>query len=159
MKTSDTNRYVTVLRMALGWLFLYAGAVKVLDPEWSAQGYLKSAKTFSALYTWFAGPDILPVVNFINEWGLTLLGISLILGLCVRLSSFLGVALMAMYYFPILSFPYVDEHYFLIDTHVIFALVLLLLAQMRAGRVFGLDAWLSKTRFCKTHKRLCHWLG
>ena len=55
------------LRISLGSLFFYAGSTKVLDPSWSAAGYLMNAKTFSGLYTWFASADILPSINFVNE--------------------------------------------------------------------------------------------
>lgn len=59
-----------LLRLALGSImFFYAGIMKVLNPAWSAEGYLKSAKTFPALYQWFASFDILPITNFVNEWG------------------------------------------------------------------------------------------
>ena len=92
------------LRLAMGWMMLYAGITKVLDPQWSAAGYLKGAKTFAGLYQWLLSPGILPAVNFINEWGLTLLGVSLILGIFVRLSSVLGAVLMLLYYFPVLIF-------------------------------------------------------
>ena len=129
------------LRLAMGWMMLYAGITKVLDPQWSAAGYLKGAKTFAGLYQWLLSPGILPAVNFINEWGLTLLGVSLILGIFVRLSSVLGAVLMLLYYFPVRIFPYAGKHSYLVDEHIIYALVLLLLAAMRAGRIWGLDAW------------------
>jgi thiosulfate dehydrogenase [quinone] large subunit len=67
-------------------------------------------------------------VNFVNEWGLTLLGISLILGIGVRFSSALGVVLMLLYYFPILKFPYPNPHSYLIDNPTIYGLVLVFFA-------------------------------
>src|SRR3989338_9860629 len=89
---------VFFLRITLGWMFFYAGITKILDSNWSAAGYLEASKTFPDFYQWLLQPGILPFVNFINEWGLTLLGISLILGLFVRLNSILGSILMLMYY-------------------------------------------------------------
>src|SRR6185503_4884183 len=68
------------LRIVLGWMFFWAGITKVLDPTWSAAGYLGGAKVLGGFYHWLTGPGILPTVNFMNEWGLTLLGVSLILG-------------------------------------------------------------------------------
>ena len=72
-----------LLRLSLGWYMFYAGITKVLDPSWSAEGYLKGAKFLPGFYTWLTSPGILPIVNFVNEWGLTLLGVSLILGIFV----------------------------------------------------------------------------
>lgn len=128
-----------ITRVALGWLMLYAGITKIMDPSWSAAGYLKGAKTFPDLFQWFLQPGILPVINFINEWGLTFLGISLILGVGVRLSGVLGALLMMLYYFPVLEFPYIPPHSYIIDDHIIYALVLLVLSAFRAGRIWGLE--------------------
>lgn len=156
--TQSQKIFLFLLRILMGWLMFYAGITKVLNPEWSAAGYLKGAKTFADFYQWLASPGILPVINFVNEWGLTLLGISLILGIGVRLSSTLGAALMLLYYFPILDFPYPNPHSFLVDEHIIYALVLLLLASLRAGRVWGLENLYSKLPICSKFPRLRSWL-
>lgn len=58
-----------ILRVSMGWVMFYAGITKILNPAWSAAGYLGSAKTFPAFYQWFLQPNILPTINFINEWG------------------------------------------------------------------------------------------
>lgn len=142
-----------LLRVSMGWLMFYAGITKVLDSEWSAAGYLTSAKTFPGLFQWFAQPEILPVINFVNEWGLTLLGISLILGLFVRLSSVLGAALMLFYYFPALVFPHIPPHSYIVDEHIIYVLLLVLFAVLRTGRIWGLDTRLGKSPAYKK------WLG
>ena len=147
-----------VLRISMGWFAFYAGITKVLNPDWSAAGYLKGAKTFAGLYQWLASPEILPVINFINEWGLTLLGISLILGVGVRLASILGAVLMLLYYFPILDFPYPGQHSFIVDEHIIYALVLLLFAIFRAGRIWGLGSSCLKLPICSKFPRLREWL-
>ena len=148
-----------LLRIATGWMMFYAGITKVLNPEWSAAGYLKSARAFVDFYQWLTNPGLLPIVNFVNKWGLTLLGISLILGIGVRLSSILGSILMLLYYFPILDFPYPNPHSFLVDEHIIYAFVLLLLASLRAGRVWGLENWCSNLPICSKFPRLREWLG
>ncbi len=143
-----------LLRLTLGWLMLYAGITKLLNPSWSAAGYLKGAKTFAGFYQWLTSPGILPTVNFLNEWGLTLLGVSLILGIGVRLSGILGALLMLLYYFPVLQFPYVGTHSYLVDEHSIYAAALLVLAAFRAGRVFGLERWCSELPICRRFPKL-----
>ena len=35
---------ITVLRVLVGWHFLYEGLTKLTTPSWSAAGYLKQAK-------------------------------------------------------------------------------------------------------------------
>jgi thiosulfate dehydrogenase (quinone) large subunit len=128
-----------VLRVSMGWFMFYAGITKVLNPEWSAAGYLGNAKTFSGFFSWFLRPDILPITNLINEWALTLLGVSLILGIFVRFSSIGGVLLMLLYYFPVLQFPYISSHSYIVDEHIIYIFVLLYFVASNAGRVWGLD--------------------
>lgn len=146
-------------RVALGWLFFYAGITKVINPAWSAGGYLKGAKTLAGFYAWLASPGVLPVTNFINQWGLTLLGVSLILGLFVRLTSVLGAVQMVLFWIPILSFPKVGDHSFIVDEHIVYALVLLYFAATRAGRVWGLDDRCAKLPICAKYPKLREWLG
>lgn len=135
---------VFLLRVALGFLFFYAGIIKVLNPEWSAAGYLNSAKTFSGLYHWFASADNLGWINFVNEWGLTLIGLCLITGLFVRWVSLGGMLFMFSYYLPILQFPYAGDHSFLVDEHIIYILVLLFFFVSNAGINWGLDSILQR---------------
>lgn len=146
------------IRLVLGLFYFYAGFSKLINPEWSSAGFLKGAKTFPELYAWFGSDGIVGIVDFMNEWGLTLLGISLILGLFVRLSASLGVLLMALYYLPGLDFPYV-EYGFIIDDHIILISILIYLAIVRAGRIYGLDTWCSGLPICKKFPKLRNLLG
>lgn len=149
-----------LLRVSTGWMMFYAGITKILDPAWSAGGYLNAAKTLPWLFGFFAQPNVLPVINFVNEWGLALLGASLMLGLGVRVSSVLGAVLMMLYYLPILDFPYPNPHSFIVDEHVIYAAALLYFAAVRAGRVWGLDGWMLNWRMCaEKFPRLRNWIG
>lgn len=127
-----------LLRIATGWLFFYAGITKVLDPAWTSAGYLAGAKTFTGFYQFLLQPGVLPVVDFLNQWGLTLIGAALILGIFVRLSSAAGILLMLLYYLPILQFPYPNEHAYIVDEHIIYITALLVLAAFNAGKTWGL---------------------
>ncbi|MBP9772055.1 MAG: DoxX family protein [Candidatus Pacebacteria bacterium] len=133
-----------LLRISLGWLFFYAGITKVLNASWTSSGYLAGAKTFPELFQFFAQPNVLPFVDFLNEWGLTLIGLSLIIGVFTRLSSVLGIILMALYYLPILQFPYPNEHAYIVDEHVVYAIGLLVIYAFDAGRVWGLGRFLAR---------------
>ena len=148
-----------LLRISMGWLMLYAGIIKIMDSGWSAVGYIGNAKTFPEFYALFLRPDILPITNLVNEWGLTLLGVSLILGIFVRLSSILGAALMLLYYLPILQFPYPNPHSYIVDEHIIYALTLLFFVSIRAGRIWGLENWCSNLPICSRFPGLRNWLG
>lgn len=142
--SSLTNGVLFLLRAALGWLMFYAGITKILDPNWSAAGFLANAKTFPEFYAWLAKPEVLPHVNLLNEWGLTLLGVSLMLGIFVRGAAFLGALVMMLYYFPTLQFPYAGEHSYIVDEHIIYAVLLLFFAAVDAGKAWGLDVIFAK---------------
>ncbi len=127
-----------LLRVSLGTLFLYAGITKLMDPTWSAEGFLQGAKTFQGMYSWFASPENIGWVNSLNSWGLTLIGAGLITGTLIRYTCAFGVLIMALYYFVGLDFPYVD-HGFIVDDHVVYIFALLVLAKFNAGKYFGID--------------------
>lgn len=110
-----------------------------MDEAWSAESYIRGAKVLPQLFAFLLDPTVLPYVNLVNKWGLVVVGLSLILGLFVRFSAFLGVILMALYYLSVLQFPYVDNSFFIVDEHIIYALVLLFLVAVGAGQIWGLD--------------------
>jgi thiosulfate dehydrogenase [quinone] large subunit len=141
----NINTIIIILRIGMGWIFFYAGITKVFNPEWSAAFYLKDAKTFSEFFQFLLQPDILPIVNFLNVWGLTLIGVSLILGIFVRISAPLGALMMILYYLPELHFPYAGEHSMIVDDHIIYAIIFVMLAVSNAGTKFGLDKLFRKS--------------
>jgi thiosulfate dehydrogenase (quinone) large subunit len=156
--TNTQKLSLFLLRISLGGLFLYAGLTKVINPAWSSAGYLKGAKAFGGFYAWLASPGMIGLVDFMNEWGLTLLGISLILGIAVRLSAVLGMALMLLYYIP-LGFPYPNTHAFIVDEHIVYIFGLAVLASFRAGRVWGLESWCANLSLCAKFPVLRRALG
>ncbi len=145
-------------RIIIGWMFFWAGITKVIDPKWSADFYLKGAKLLPGFYGWLLDPAVLPCVNFVNEWGLTLLGVSLILGIGVRLSSILGAILMLLYYIP-LGFPYPNPHAYIVDEHIVYMAILIYFASIRAGRFWGLDNMFSNSALGFKYPWLRDWLS
>lgn len=157
---SRTSQFsLFLVRLAMGWMFLYAGLTKVIDPKWTAAGYLANAKTFPAFFQWFLLPQNIGWVNVVNEWGLTFLGISLILGLGVRFSSILGAGLMLLYYLPILQFPYPNPNSYIVDQHAIYIMTLLFFAAIRAGRYYGLEKWCESLPICRNYPSLHKFWG
>lgn len=114
---------------------------------------------FTGFYQALLTPGTLPIVNFVNEWGLTILGVSLILGIAVRLSSILGTILMLLYYFVILDFPYPNAYSYIVNEHIVYTVALLYLAAIRAGRIEGLENWCAKLPICSRFPRLHSLLG
>ena len=92
---------ITILRAAVGWHFLYEGLIKLFADQWSAASYLNNTFGFlSGFYHWLAASPVrLEVIDFLNVWGLILIGLALFLGLLVRWASLAGALLLTLYYF------------------------------------------------------------
>jgi thiosulfate dehydrogenase [quinone] large subunit len=62
---------LTVLRIAIGWHFLYEGVAKIFTPGWSAAPYLQTSTwIFGGFFRWIAAtPWALKIVDSINVWG------------------------------------------------------------------------------------------
>ncbi len=156
MTTSDYSRnqlsFLVILRMLIGWHFLYEGIVKLWNPNWSAAGYLNdSAGWFKNLFYWMAGDStILDAVDFLNVWGLILIGLALITGLFTKWATIGGVALLAFYY---LSHPATigadyalpsEGSYLFVNKNLIEMVALLVLLVFPTSHIIGLDRYLQK---------------
>ncbi len=131
------------LRLVMGWLMFYAGITKLLNSSWSAADFLNgSVGPFNSFFKALAGNAL---VDQLVIWGVTLIGLSLLLGAFVRLSSFFAIVMMVLFYLP--YFP--PESGF-VDKHVVYAAVFAVLMVFDSGKFFGLD---SKIRLPKFSKR------
>jgi len=146
---------ILFFRLAMAWTFLYAASHQVFVPGWSVAGFLNSTKTFHGIYSLFTGPVIAPILSFLVGYGHLLIGLSLLFGLMVRVSASFGVLLMLLYWTAHMDFPYIENtNNFLLDSHIVYAGVLVYLIVKHAGHVWGLDAWAEKLRFVQEHPRL-----
>lgn len=153
-----------ILRIAIGWVLFQGGIVKVLDPSWSAAGFLSNAipegNPFSPFWATLAGN---PTVDFLNQWGLTLTGLGLMLGAFVRWNAFWAAVMMLFYWAAALHGGLLEglplAHGWVIDDHIIYALLLFGLGAFGAGRIFGLDAIIEKMRVVRNNKSLEYILG
>jgi uncharacterized membrane protein YphA (DoxX/SURF4 family) len=93
--------FVTVLRVGIGWHFLYEGITKLFTPEWSAYNYLINSTGFlSGFYDALASaPALMKIVDILNIYGLILIGLALFLGILIRYAAVAGALLLTLYYF------------------------------------------------------------
>lgn len=146
--------WLVILRVAIGWHFLYEGLVKLLNPNWSPLGYLLDSKgVFAPFYKMLAsGPVILSIVDHLNQWGLILIGIGLILGYLTKLSAYSGMVLLAFYYLshpPFIGLNYAlpnEGSYLIIDKVLIEFFALGVLTAFSTGRYYGLDSLIFKRK-------------
>jgi len=89
---------LVLLRILIGWHFLYEGITKLMNPNWSAASFLTESKwIFSGIFKGIAGhPSVLSIVNVLNTWGLILIGIGLILGCLTRMATVAGTVLICL---------------------------------------------------------------
>jgi len=92
---------LALLRIIVGWHFLYEGWTKLMSPGWTSSGYLKfSTGPLAGFFHWLGSKDALaPVVDQFNIWGLVLIGLALMLGVAIRPAAVSGMLLLALYYF------------------------------------------------------------
>jgi thiosulfate dehydrogenase (quinone) large subunit len=146
---SCVNPILTVyFRLTMAWTFLYAASHQVFDPKFTVVGFLNTTKTFHDFFTIFTTPAMAPVTTFLVEYGHLLIGLSLLVGLMVRISSAFGIVLMIIYWFAHMDWPFIENtNNFIIDYHLVYAGVLVYLILARAGHVLGLDGVVEKLSF------------
>ena len=132
---------VFILRILIGIIFIVPGWRDITNPKFSADSFLTKVAygPFQSIYAGLAGN---PAVSILVAWGLFLIGLCLLLGLLVKLTSSLGIIMMILFYLA--RFP--PQHN-LIEEHIIYAAVLFLLIAFEAGKFAGIDKYLAKTKF------------
>lgn len=141
---------LTILRILVGWHFLYEGISKLAITGWSSSTYLMQSKwLFSGFFHWItAHPAALAVTDFLNIWGLILIGLGLFLGMFTRVSSVSGVFLLLLYY--IANPPFMasgipaEANYYIINLNLIEAGILVVFASVNRDYLWSLDRLLNQ---------------
>ena len=139
---------LVTLRFLIGWHLLYEGLFKFLKPEWSSFGFLEGSEwILSGLADWItSNPEVLTMVDFLNTWGLILIGLGLILGLFTRAAAIAGALLIGLYYLfnpplvGMMAAAPMEGNYLIVNKNLIEAMMLLLIAASPAARLYGLDS-------------------
>lgn len=138
---------LVLLRIFIGWHFFYEGLAKLVNPYWTSAGYLADSQWW--FNGWFlriaTNPSALAVVDFLNVWGLILIGLSLMLGLLARPATIAGIVLLALYYVaapPFAGYTYsmpAEGSYLVVNKVLIELVALCVLLAFPTSKVFGLD--------------------
>jgi thiosulfate dehydrogenase [quinone] large subunit len=155
-------RYLwAVTRIFMGWVFLWpfmdkmfglghetASADAVIHGGNPTLGFLSgSVGPFSGIYHSIAGAG---VVNVLFMAGLLGIGVALLLGIAMKPACIAGATMVMLMWSAVLP-P--DNDLFL-DNHVIYALLLIGLASVGAGKTLGLGQRWARTGIVQRH----HWL-
>ncbi|MFB6144146.1 MAG: DoxX family membrane protein [Candidatus Nanohaloarchaea archaeon] len=151
------------MRLGMGWIFLQAGMQKLLDPTWTAAGYLRnvpSGNPFIPFWEMLAGN---PAVDALVIAGLTLIGLGLILGIFVRWDAFWGSVMMLFFWASSLEGGLMQglpvAHGWVVDSHIVYVTLLVALGEFGSGRILGLDRRLEEHSFVEQRPWLKHFLG
>ncbi|HCC86128.1 MAG TPA: DoxX subfamily [Porphyromonadaceae bacterium] len=145
---------LVTLRVLIGWYFLYEGLAKVLTPKWTAYGYLMDSQgLFAPLFRMIAeNPGLMAAANFINIWGLTLVGLLLILGLFEK-AGYVGAAIFLILYYlshpPLLQAEYLlptEGSYLWVDKNLVMLAAVVVLSLFPTAKRIGIDRIIYKNK-------------
>lgn len=143
---------LVILRVLIGWYFMYEGIAKLMAPHWSSYAYLRDSKgLFAPFFIMLTDyPVVMTVVNAINMYGLTLIGLCLILGCFVRYANIGAIGLLSLYYLS--HPPLMDVHYLIrpegsylwVDKNLIMLGAIVVLMFFPTSEKIGLDRLIYK---------------
>ncbi len=149
-----------LLRIAMGWIFLWAFIDKVWGLGFATEpgqgwvdgvsptfGYLSFATKgpFASIFQALAGSLVVDVLFMAGLFGV---GVALLVGIKVKLASYAG-AVMLFLMFLAASLP--PEHNPVIDEHIIYILILILFSRWPVGDWLGLGKSWSKLSFVRQY--------
>lgn len=144
--------WLMLLRLFIGWHFMYEGMVKILNPHWTSLPYLLDSKGPAASFfiKLTQNADLMALINVANEYALLLVGLGLTLGVLYRLSSIGGILLLLMYTLSHPSFigaeylmPF-EGSYLWIDKNLVEMAALGLLCVFPTSQIYGFDRMLGR---------------
>ena len=145
--TKAQMTWLMMLRLFIGWHFMYEGLVKIMNPKWTSLPYLLDSKGPAASFFIKLTQDdsLMTTINFLNEWALLLIGLGLTLGCLYRLSSVGGMILLAMYTLSHPSFvmPF-EGSYLWIDKNLVEFAALGLMCVFPTSQIIGFDRVLGR---------------
>ena len=138
---------ITVMRVIVGWHFLYEGIAKLTSSTWSAAGYMRASRgPFADLFRWIAShPQMLDKANLITMYGLTIVGVLLILGLFTRLAAIGGISFVLLFYLcnpPFVGYFYsipTEGSYLIVNKNLVELCALAVIFLTRSGLFAGLN--------------------
>ncbi len=152
LKLSAGQRYgLVLLRVFIGWHFLYEGVLKLYNPSWTSKGYLLSASILKPFFIWLADASRISIIDTLNIVGLIAVGASLLIGLKVRWGCIGGILLLLLYYLahpPFTSLPQgpSEGSYWIVNKNLIEMVALYVIYQFPLTSSFGIENLFSKKK-------------
>ena len=142
---------LVLLRILIGWHFLYEGVIKAYNPSWTSRGYLLSASILKPFFAWLAGDSLISAIDTLNIVGLIAVGISLLIGIRVRWGCIGGILLLLLYYLAHPPFPSLPQgpsegSYWIVNKNLIEMAALFVIYQFPLTSVFGLEKLFTRNK-------------
>ena len=152
--TNAQLSWLVILRVAIGWHFLYEGLVKLMNPNWSSVGFLLDSRGFleSFFHALADHPNTIYIIDQLNIWGLILIGLGLILGFLARPACIFGIMLLTGYYLshpPFVGLKYAvpsEGSYLIVNKNLIELIALAVLFVFPSSRYIGIDRLIFKKK-------------
>ena len=146
--------WLVILRIAIGWHFLYEGLVKLMNPNWSSVGFLLDSRGFmeSFFHSLTTNPNTINIIDQLNIWGLILIGLGLILGFFARPACIFGIILLAGYFLshpPFVGLRYAvpsEGSYLIVNKTLVELIALAVLFVFPSSRIIGIDRFIFNKR-------------
>ncbi len=150
-------------RLIMGWIFLWAFVDKVfgfgfstaVDKSWLAgvsptTGFLQFA-VHGPLAGFFNGLAGVPLIDWLFMLGLLFIGVSLVLGIFMRLASFFGIVMLFLMYLAVglspANNPFIDEH-------IVYIFILMIFILTNSSQYLGLGKWWANTSLVQKYRFL-----
>ena len=142
---------LVLLRVLIGWHFLYEGVIKAYNPSWTSRGYLVSASIFKPFFAWLASDSLITVIDYLNIYGLIAIGISLLVGIKVKWGCVGGILLLLFYYLAHPPFPNLPQgpsegSYWIVNKNLIEIAALFVIYLFPLTSAFGLEILFTKRK-------------
>ena len=149
--SSSQKTGLVILRVLIGWHFLYEGVVKLYNPAWTAKGYLLSAEFLKPVFAVLAKQGTIGVIDTLNITILILVGVLLIAGFKTSWACIAGMLLLALYYLAHPPFTGITQgpaegSYWIVNKNLIELVALYVLYQFPTSDSFGIEALFRKPK-------------
>lgn len=143
--TQRLQNSIVILRIFIGWHFLYEGIIKLYNLDWTSLGYLASAQgPLKPFFLALTNEAILSWVDGLNMAALLVVGLTFTLGIFEKKGALIGIGLLALYYLAHPPFPGImqlktEGNYWFIDKNLIELAACIVIYQLPTGKYFGLE--------------------
>jgi len=143
---------IVLMRVLIGWHFLYEGVIKLYNPDWTSFGYLATAQgPLDSIFLAIAKEPFIAWADTLNWLALMFVGITFLLGIFEKKGALAGILLLALYYLAHPPFPWlqqvnVEGSYWFVNKNLIELVACMVIYQFPTGQYFGISNLFNKNK-------------